>query len=338
MIPVTTKEHLIYFMQCGVMRLGKYDLRFVQNLHLLTVQNKTITTNQVALVDKLVDKYKRQLHKQGITSDQLASLKWESAIVNSDPQFTEAYVTITNDTITFKSPFNKKFIDNFRKVEHNTFAWIKDNKIYESPYSTEALKTLLTVANAHYPVVNYCPVVSNLLNSVDKYSAKYWNPTLIKCNDIYLIAGINERLDDAIKDMPLSNNPCSLSILASYGVSIDERIIDNDPLLEFASSFISEVDYKDVDNIVQYLLAIKCDSVTIVGQAGMTLHYRKILAEKIKNSGIHLDDDKNGMVLEARLEGKKIPVVISLSSNLNWPAPNFKKIVRMRNSLPVVIK
>jgi hypothetical protein len=337
MISVTTKEHLIYFMQCGVMRLSTYDLKFIQNLHWLAVQNHTITTNQVALVNKLIDKYKKQLHKQGIKENQLESLDWESTIINSDPKFTEAYVTIIDNIITFKSPFNKKFIDNFRKIEQNTFVWIKDKKIYESPYSTEALKSLLVVAHSHYSIVNYCPIVSLLLNRLEQYSAKYWNPTLIKCNDSYIIAGINDKVYTALKEMQLTNDPYCIAILASYGVYIDKDIIGDDPLMEFASSFIAEVDYKDVDNVVQYLLAIKCDSVTITNTTGMLLQYRKILTEKIKGSGIHLDE-KYDMVLEERLKDKTVPVAISLSSNINDTPSNFKKIVKMRNSLPVKIK
>jgi hypothetical protein len=69
----------------------------------------------------------------------------------------------------------------------------------------------------------------------------------------------------------------------------------------------------------------------------MLLQYRKILTEKIKGSGIHLDE-KYDMVLEERLKDKTVPVAISLSSNINDTPSNFKKIVKMRNSLPVKIK
>lgn len=335
MIPVQTKEHLIYFMQSGMMRLSKYDLRFVQNLQLLTMQHTNLTTNQVSLFDKLVEKYKRQLHKHGLSDTQLANLSWESTIVPSDPKFTEAYVSITNNTITFRSPFSKKFIEQFRKKEFNTFTWHKDKKVYESDYSTNALKYLLEVANNHYPVVNYCPVVSNLLNTVDQYNAKYWNPTLVKCNDNYFIAAINSNLADAISDITLSSDPEVISSLVKYGITIDDSVIGDDNILKFASTYTPEVDLANFDSVLECLKAIKCDSVTIVGRVAQ---YSRVLSEKIKNSGLHLDDNK-GVVLEERLKDKKNPVVMFLTSNMAASASEkFKKIIKVKNSMPVVIK
>lgn len=334
MIPVQTKEHLIYFMQSGMMRLSKYDLRFLQNLQLLTTQHTNLTTNQVSLFDKLVDKYKRQLHKHGLFDDKLENLEWTSTIVQSDPKFTEAYVSITNDTITFRSPFSKKFIEHFRKKEFNTFVWYKDKRVYESPYTTDALKYLIKVANEHYPVVNYCPVVSELLNTVDQYNAKYWNPTFIKHNDMYMIAAINSNLADATSHMPLSNDPEVISSLVKYGVTIDDSVIGNDAILQFASSYTPEVDLANFDIVIECLKAINCDFVTVVGRAA---NYNKVLSEKIKNSGLCLDDNK-GIVVEERLKGKKNPVIMFLSSSLSAVPSNYKKIIKVKNSMPVVVK
>ena len=334
MIPVQTKEHLIYFMQSGMMRLSKYDLRFVQNLQLLTMQHTNLTTNQVSLFDKLIEKYKRQLHKHGLSDVHLVGLTWESTIVPSDPKFTEAYVSIANDTITFRSPFSKKFIEHFRKKEFNTCAWYKDKKVYESPYSTTALKYLIEVANEHYPIVNYCPVVSNLLNTVDQYNAKYWNPTLIKHNDMYLVAAMNTSLADAISHIPLSNDPEIISNLAKHGIQIDDSVIGGDTVLTFASSYAPEVDIVNIDSVIECLKAINCDSVTVVGRAAQ---YSRILTEKIKTSGLYLDDNK-GIVIEERLKDKKNPVVMFLTTNVSTASSCFKKIIKVKNSMPVVVK
>jgi hypothetical protein len=336
MIPVQTKEHLIYFMQSGMMRLSKYDLRFVQNLQLIATQNNNLTTNQVSLFDKLVDKYKRQLHKHGLTDDKLSELKWDSAIVTSDPKFTEAYVSISNDTITFRSPFSKKFIENFRRKEFNTFEWYKDKRFYQSPYSTQSLKYLIEVANEHYPVVNYCPVTTELLNNVDRYNAKYWNPTLVKHNDLYMVAAITTNLADAISNITLSSDPEVVSTLVTYGIDIDDSVVGNDPLLKFAASHNPELDLVDIDNVITYLKAIKCDCVTIVGRS---VQYSRTLTEKLKNAGLCVDDGKSGVILEERLKDKVNPVAISLTSQfmISCP-PQYRKIIKMKNSTPVTVK
>ena len=298
------------------------------------MQHINLTTNQVSLFEKLIEKYKRQLHKHGLSDVHLVGLTWESTIVPSDPKFTEAYVSIANDTITFRSPFSKKFIEHFRKKEFNTFSWYKDKKVYESPYCTNALKYLIEVANEHYPIVNYCPVVSSLLNTVDQYNAKYWNPTLIKHNDMYMVAAVSTSLADAISHIPLSNDPEVISNLVAHGVVIDDSVIGEDTILEFASSYTPEVDLVNIDTVIECLKAINCDSVTVLGRAAQ---YSRILTEKIKNSGLHLDDNK-GMVVEERLKDKKNPVIMFLASNLSSVPSNYKKIIKVKNSMPVVVK
>lgn len=338
MIPIKTKEHLVYFMQCGMMRLSKYDLRFVQNLMAMTSQQ--ITTNQVALFDKLLDKYKRQLFKHGLTPAKLAELNWETKIIASDPKFSEASVSVTGNTITFKSPFNKKFIDQFKKIEHNPYAWNKDKKIYEAPFSTQALKYLLSITHDIYPVVNYCPELTRMLNTLDKYSAPYWNPTLIKCNDIYLIAAINEHLHSAINNIEISCDPECISFLASCGVKIDDKVINQNATLKFASEFNPEVDITDIDSLVENLRAIKCDVIFLSGRSKWALHYKKILEEKIQDTDLVIDDKINE-ILESRLEGKKNPVMFYLSSGLaelRKTNGKFRKIIKLKNSTPVNIK
>lgn len=337
MIPVQTKEHLIYFMQCGMMRLSKYDLRFVQNLQVLVLEKTSLTTNQVMLFDKLVDKYRRQLHKHGLTQEQLENLAWESSIVPSDPKFTEAFVIIDGDSLIFRSPFSKKFIDAFKKVSYNPFKWVKEKKVYEAPYSTHALKLLLQHSSDHYPIVNYCAVTSDLLNTIEHLNAKHWCPTLVNVNGNFMVAATNKNVDEAIKDLPLTADVNCLVTLSTYGIKIDDSIINNDPLLKFASEYVTDIDFKDVDQLVKYLKAMNCDAVLVVGQSSMMLQYRKILTSKLKEASIEVDD-KNFMVMESRVNSYTNPVMINLSSNILVHVDKIKKIVKMQNSLPVVVK
>jgi hypothetical protein len=325
-------------MQSGMISLSTYDIKFVQSLYALTLQKTNLTTNQVALFTKLTEKYKRQLAKQGISSITVGEIPWESSIVPSDPKYTEAYVDIKNGLITFRSPFNQKFIEAFRKITYNPFAWSKEERAYIATYSTHSLKLLLSKAINYYPVVNYCPVTLDLLNRLDSYDATYWNPTLVKINDTVLLAAANEKLINAIADIPLTVDPTCVSTLALYGIEFDTSITNNDPLLEFASKFIVDVDFKDIDQFVEHLVNIQCDGVFMEGNTGMTMPYKKLLADKLKSANIQTDQ-RHAQVLESRIVDYKNPVLITLSTKDVTSMPQFfKKIIRMRNSLPVKIK
>lgn len=325
-------------MQCGMMRLGKYDLRFVTNLHSLANQKISITSNQVALFDKLVEKYKRQLLKHEITQTQLSQLNWESTIIQSDPKFTEAYIYVEDDNIIFKSPFSKKFVDEFSKIEANSFKWIKEKKAYKSAFSTQSLKNLVHNVHRHYPIVNYCPITASMLNTVAQFSAKYWEPTLIRINDQFMIAAINDNLADAIIDIELSADPECLTKLAWHGIAIDADIVKDDPLLNFSANYIATADFKHIDEFIQHLLAIKCDAVLFSGQGGMIIQYRNIVTSKMREAGI-IVDDRIDEIKDYRIAKYSNPVLICMSSQLNPTVYyKFKKVVKMRNSLPVTIK
>ena len=51
MMKMQTKEHLVYFMQTGMMRLSHYDLHFVQNLNYI-ILNKNIEINNIFTIYK----------------------------------------------------------------------------------------------------------------------------------------------------------------------------------------------------------------------------------------------------------------------------------------------
>lgn len=337
MVPIKTKEHLVYFMQCGMLRLSRYDLHFVQNLNVLATSKKTITTNQIVLFDKIVDKYSRQLQKHGLTKTKIEGLVWENEIVPSDSKYTEAYITIKDNTIIFKSPFSKKFLEKFSNHDYNSFKWYRETKQYESEYSTQSLKYLITLAKQFYPKINYCEVTEHLINSVEKFNAKYWEPTLICLNGRYIIAAINEALYNATAEIELSSNPECLSLLAAHGVKVDESIVDNNPLLKFASEYSTIIDYADADNFINYLHAVKCDSVFVSGLV-LSQQYKKDLITKIKEANIQVDEKSNILLLE-RLKEKKNPIILYMMERtlLNVPAL-FKKIVRITNGLPIHIK
>lgn len=338
MMQLSTKEHLVYFMQTGVMRLSNYDLKFVQNIHHFTLQQKSITSNQVALFDKLVVKYERQFKKQNLTLDFLQKLPWTTKIIQSDPIYTDAYISIIDDVIHFRAPYNKNFIANFRKLDYNPFVWKREDKRYEAKFSTPALKILVHLVHHFYPIVHYCPVVTELLNTIQEYdSVKYWQPTLIKVNGNFIISATNKYVDEAIKHIILTNDLNTMVDLSEYGIAMDDNLLEDKDKLNFVSDYIHEIELSKIDKIFDYLKELKCDGVYF---SGHSLLIKKDLKEKVYEitTNIHnLSDTPQSR----RLHNYNFPVVIQFSSMISGTklqTNGIKKVIKIINSNPIDIK
>ena len=335
---LSTKEHLVYFMQTGVMRLSNYDLKFIQNIHLFTLQQKSITTNQIALFDKLVVKYERQFKKQNLSLDLLQKLDWTTPVVQSDPIFTDAHISVIDGIIHFKSPYNKNFITNFRKLDYNPFVWHKELRRYEAPFSTMALKILVHLVHHFYPIVHYCPIITELLNTTHYYdSVKYWHPTLTKVNDNFIVCATNEHLNNAISNIELNDDLQTMVSLSEYGIKMDDNLLEDKDKLHFASEYIYEIELSKIDKVFEYLNELKCDGIYF---SGHSLLIKKDLKDKagVITANIHnLSDTPQKM----KTHNYKFPVVIQFSSmisTLKLQTHGIKKVIKIVNSNPVDIK
>lgn len=346
MIPIEKKEHLIYFMQCGVMRLSKVDLRFLHNLNNLILNKNNLTTNQIDLFEKLLKKYVRQLNKHGLTKNKIDQLNWESTIVKSDSNFTDAFIFIENNIINFRSPFNKKFLESLHKIPYNTFRWSKQSKLHYSNFSSIALKIIVELSTKYFSMVHFCEVTNQLLDKLKKYNdIKYWQPTLVEINNRLYILGIsNQVLGSVVSKMELSSDPNCLCELSQYGVSIHKDIINKDPINRFAGEFITEIDLRYIDNYINYLKVIECDAIFLGphynlhgGRSNFSMTpYKKMLFEKLLNANIIVDHNSEE-VLSSRVKKYKKPILITLPNKSNTYYHNFYKILVLQNSNPVVI-
>lgn len=334
---LSTKEHLAYFMQTGVMRLSNYDLKFVQNIHHFILQNKSITTNQVALFDKLVLKYERQFKKQNFTLAFLQGLPWTTKIVPSDPIYTDAYISIVDDAIHFRAPYNKNFITNFRKLDYNPFVWKREVKRYEAPFSTPALKILVHLVHHFYPIVHYCPIIVELLNKIQPLeSAKYWQPTLVKVNDNLIVAAINSHVETAINNIPLNSDIDTLVALSEYGIKIDDTVLSEKSKLDFINELITEVDLSDIDTAFGYLKELNCDCVYFYGHSLLVKKELKSKIEELTKNIFSINESPVQVV-----EQYKFPVVIQLSSTVPYVklnSYNIRKVIKIKNSNPIDVK
>jgi hypothetical protein len=222
MVELKTAEHVAHFMM-GSISLSRFDKKFVESLQLL----KQVTTNQVELFYKIIYKYRRQLSKHELDADKLIHLPWTLKVIESAPQYTDGHVSIVNNQIIFKCPYNKNFIDAFRKEDTNTFVWNKELKQYSTEYSTHLLKLLIYTSNKFFKTVHYCNIVTGLLDTIKEYKdVKYWQPTLTRINGNLFIVAITEQLNEALGDIVLDTKPATIANLVYHGVHIDESIYD----------------------------------------------------------------------------------------------------------------
>lgn len=342
MFSIKTKDHLVYFMQTGVLKLSNYDLKFVQNLQHFIVQGVPITTNQVTLFEKILFKYSRQLLKHKLTNESISNLQWHCKIITSDPKYTESYISIVDGKIFFKAPFNKNFVSTFRNLQYNTFVWNKDLKRYESDFGTHALKTLLEVTNKYFTKsINYCDITTSLINStIDYKNNKVWQPTLVNINNNYYILAANEYLMDSIKDINLSSDFNTLCNLAEYGIHAHESVTNNDKKLIFAANIFCNFNIDDIDLLIECLLEMKCNSVFYIGQGSLPVYIRNKMNSKLINNMI---DYKHTHVCSTNSDNTNSNVVVTFTGITNthfskFNNLNIKKVISITNTTAIDIK
>ena len=330
------KEQLLYFFLQGKISLSQYDYKFMANLQTMIQRDHRVTTGQANLFDNLISKYKKQLTKCGLDKVELKALDWNSTLVESTTEYTGAYVSLLNDTITIRVPFNKSFISKFREVKDNTFVWDKESKVYRTTFSTAALKISTQVLHKFFPTVKYCDELSTILSSLAELESgiTVWNPTLCMVNDKLIIAGCNSIIGELVKDMTLSLEPSILFKLNRMGIDIDSAIISDYPKLQFAANSVYEAEIIDVENIIGWMKNIGCENV-VIGRGLRTALNQEQLAKTI---------EKYGMTPLGPLSYVKLPdgVAMMLQHTSNVGIHSFtgtiSKTVVLKDSRPIEVQ
>lgn len=332
MVEIKSIEQLLHFMK-GHIHLSRYDEKFIDNLTSL----KQVTTNQVVLLHTLIFKYKRQFIKHELFVEKLVDLPWNVTVVESSPQYTDGHASLENNTLFFKCPFNRNFIDEFRKIPNNQFQWNKDKRQYEAPYNQYTLKILLDTAPKFFNTINLCTELQKMIAEVRKYEgAIYWNPTLVELQDRLYIAGINASLNDALGDIELNTELQTLARLSSFGITIPKELYSNTVEEKIAANSIVEVEHSEIGILVSTLKKLDCDMVYLSGAGLLNLAKKKII-ESLKDADIPYTDTS---VSHAKDIDYKYPVLIKLRKNFgsNYDPCKLAKMVYVVNSLPIDIK
>lgn len=332
MTELKTFEHLIYFMIKNL-RLSRYDSRFLENLEKMIITTKRVTSNQVELVTKLIEKYQRQLIKQGLFTDVLLKLPWKTTIVTTTEEYTSAHIGTLDDNIILKTPFNRAFINEFRELSESCFMWDSANKYYIGDLSTSTLKLATNTVKKFFKDVRYSDKIKDLLSQLDEYNdVVYWTPTLTNFNGNYMIASSNDALDKAIKHIPLNTELHTLAELARYGITVDNNILLSEEE-QFAASYNPKIELSNICDIVPWLQNIKCDYLHVSG-VSLTSSLKQSFRKSVEDAGIYYVE--NPKFTKQRQLNYKFPVAIRFRMIPDFNEPLYLgKIINVVNSQPV---
>ena len=270
-IEFTSKEQVIYFMLTTSISLSHYDHKFISNMQSLTQDKKQITSGQAELFDKLLHKYRKQFATNGYTVDELESLTWKCVVVKSLPKYTNANVDWDDSVnkMTIRVPFKKEFISNFRK-EMTTFfpiddygpidnsqpwIWNSERKRYEADPSTSSLKLAYNILPEYFTTV-YHNEIKDVIDTLEQTKVEYKDPTLVLIEGQYTVVKSNSILDELLADVTLDNSAECLYRMSQLGIKVDKAIINDDPRLEFAANYITEVEVDAINDCCEWLVEL----------------------------------------------------------------------------------
>lgn len=330
------KEQLANYLISGNVHLSKKDYSFFNNIRYSTHEGKSVTSNQDILFNKLILKYQKQLKKLGHDVNTLITIPWKNLILKSDPTYSQAKLSLENGKLEIKSPFNTKFIQNFRKLSYNEFVWLKNKRVYEAPFSTFNLKIANQYLKLYYKDVSYCDKIEALFNEIKEYdTCKYWNPTLVKVGDHYYVHALTESLYEVLKNITLSNDPNTLYLLSQHGVTIHPNITKGDEFLSFASEYNTKVNIDDFAKVAGWLKQLNIKHVFL---SRMLNVYNQTIGVEVKEilKKMNIESINNN-----EKDIKEI-TCINLSSSLpiHFDSENFQvsKYITIVNSRPVHVK
>ena len=336
----TTKEQLVHYLLQNI-SLGTYDKRFLNNLQQIQfVQRRPATSNQAELLDKITLRYFKQLKRKEIDANEMVKLPWSMEPIDSVPEYTDAFCTIKDDIIEVRTPYKKDFVTDIKKSDI-FLNWNRENKTWSGVYCEHILKHFIDCLDKHFQVIRYCDKTVEIINSFAEYEeATCWNPTLKLVNGNLLIAGINNALNEATKDIPLTISPETFAKLSMHGVKIDNDLINDDPLFKFATETSTVRKYNEIANIVSELKSLGCDLIVI---SETHLNGAKVIPNLIEECVRHdipyFLKSKNARLTEDTKKFK-YPVIINtgLWSNLSRGSIYAAKVVNLANSNPITIK
>ena len=319
------KDDLVDYLTQGYIHVSRQDYLFFSNLAKIA-NERNVTTGQNNLLNKLLVKYQKQLRNNNLDIEILKNLSWKNPLLETLDEYRKTYINLTDQEITVRNPFSKKFISALQK-SNSELVWDKKRKCYSAEYNTYNLKHTLDVVFKNFDDVVLSNNIQQLLNDIKQYENCHWNPTLVKSNENFYIAAANEYLMNNL-NFELNDQPKTLFNLNRYGVQVDETLQSSEEN-KFASSHIYHIDIADIDLLIELLTKLEINTVEIEGHA----LYRDSIYKELRNKLIDHD-------IKIRNENDTDPMPVLLTfkaSNVFWKSKKASKIILIKNGRPISI-
>jgi len=197
-----------------------------------------------------------------------------------------AHFFIDGTLLKIDLPFNSKFIKKFRKDIHNTFVWDKVDKVYQTKFSTYALKNAVRVCSDFF-AVTYCSELKPVMDFLNTNSFGTFEPTLVKVNDQYYVSGINEPLYQQLVDIELNDSMEVLFKCSLLGIKVDKELL-SDPAKEFAATRIYTTSIDNLD-LADWIKQLNVNSICSSNRfSRVSAKHKFNLQEFVKNNNIEI--------------------------------------------------
>lgn len=342
-IKPSTKEQLIHYLLNHI-SLGTYDRKFLSNLQTMyVITQKPVTTNQSALLSKIILRYKRQLLKHEITVDEANMLPWAHEPVPSLPEFTETHLILVDDELILRSPYKSAFVKDFKKLD--IFGkWEQEDRFWRIPANTYTLREVKKCIEQHYSKINYCEQLTKLLQEIDTLSEKdYWNPTYVNKNGNFYVTPITESLHNAIEKIPFDIELNNITRLVSCGINIDNSVLElcsdkySDKEIDFIKSPVTSIEHLD-PQLSDLLVALKPDLVIFLEYVSGMKPYIKTIKEKLKEFNIKTITPVYSNLAVDMTQHDYIVIVETGISLRQQILPYASKIVQVVKTKPIYVK
>jgi len=284
----------------------------------------------------------------------MVKLPWGVEPIDSMPEFTDAFCEIKDGIIEVRSPYKKEFITDIKKTDF-ALTWTKETKIWSAICCEYTLKHFIDCLDKHYQIVRYCPETTKIIEILADYeSATCWNPTYMKVNGNYMVAGINKSVAEAIKDIDLDLDAATLARLTAAGVEVTSEVKTDaceemwdttysQNLINFATKQNYTESIDDLPNLISMVNDIKCDYVLVIETlSNANAKHIPILREQLKKYNIeHKFIDRKTDTSTINMRQYKFPIIINASlwgGVAKSGALSASKTVFLGNNKPIEIK
>lgn len=303
---LSAEELITWLANDQTISLSRYDKKFFQNILYIILDKNEITTNQLKLYERLLDKYKRQFYKHKINTIELQNLPWKKTkIVQSAPTFTEPRFELHDDKLYLYSPFNKKFIEQVHKHNIIKIEWKKEERRYEAPFYTIGFKLLLAITQSVFSVIHFDEQLEKVMLEAE-LDGDYFEPTVVEIDNHLYIAGTNQVLNEAIKHIKLEYTLPCFANLRQYGISFSPKVKDKMISMYSAEDYnfaVSDTIKFDVNNPEHFkrLKSINCDLVIVFGLLRNMMVPKFDIPVHVINNYFIADEDFNKIVADKQM-------------------------------------